>query len=55
MENLKGRSLFEDKGVDGKIILKLIMEWERVDWIHLAQDMIQWLSHVNTVMNFLVP
>jgi hypothetical protein len=25
--------------------------WEGVDWIHLAQDMDQWRSLVNTVMN----
>jgi hypothetical protein len=25
-----------------------------VDWIHLAQDRVQWLAFVNTVMNLLV-
>jgi hypothetical protein len=25
-----------------------------VDWIELAQDRIQWLAHVNTVMNLWV-
>jgi len=34
------------------------MLWKRykiIGWIHLAQDMDQWLDLVNTVMNFLVP
>jgi hypothetical protein len=29
--------------------------WERVEWIHLAQDMDQWRALVNTVMNLRVP
>jgi hypothetical protein len=31
------------------------MDWEIVDWIHLAQDRDQWLFLVYTVMNLLVP
>jgi hypothetical protein len=31
------------------------IEWEGVDWIHLAQDRDQWWAPVNTVMNFRVP
>jgi hypothetical protein len=29
--------------------------WEGVEWIHLAQDMDQWLALVNTVMNLPIP
>jgi len=29
--------------------------WEGVDWIHLAQDIEQWRSVVNTVMELRVP
>jgi hypothetical protein len=34
LENLKGIYHSENPGVDGKVIL----EWEFVDWTHLAQD-----------------
>lgn len=37
----------EDLGVDGRIILK-----ECVDWIHLAQDIVQRRALAYTVMNF---
>jgi hypothetical protein len=29
--------------------------WECLDWIHLAQDRVQWWAIVNTVMNFRAP
>jgi hypothetical protein len=29
--------------------------WDRMDWIHLAQDWDQWRALVNTVMNLQVP
>jgi len=33
-ENLKGRDHFQGLGVDGRMILKLILrEWD-VDWVH---------------------
>jgi len=28
--------------------------WEGVDWIHLAQDRVQWRASVKTVMNLRV-
>jgi hypothetical protein len=31
------------------------MGWEFVDWIHLAQDRVQWRVLVNKVMNLRVP
>jgi hypothetical protein len=37
-----------------KIELKEI-EWNGMDWIHLAEDSNQWRIIVNTVMNFPVP
>jgi hypothetical protein len=36
-----------------KIVLKI--QYEGVNWIRLAQDMVQWLALVNTVMNLRVP
>jgi hypothetical protein len=30
------------------------IEWEGVDWIHLAKDRDQWWALVNTVMNLRV-
>jgi hypothetical protein len=29
--------------------------WAGMDWIHLAQDRVQWRAVVNTVMNLRVP
>ena len=46
----------EDRGVNGRIILKLICEkWDMgMDWIDLAEDGDRWWAVVNTVMNLLV-
>jgi hypothetical protein len=40
-------------GVNGRIILKwvLIKLGVSVDWIQVAQDMVQWQALVSTVMN----
>jgi hypothetical protein len=47
----------EDPGVDGRIILKLILEkWDRgMDWIDLAKNKDRWRVVVNAVMNRRVP
>jgi hypothetical protein len=50
LENLKGR----DQGVDGRIILKWMLGWEGVDWIHLAQDRDQLGVLVNTIIKLWV-
>jgi hypothetical protein len=44
----------EDPGVDGRIILKWILErlgGRGADWIDLAQDRDRWRALVYTVMN----
>jgi hypothetical protein len=43
----------EDPCVDGRIILRLILEkWNGgMDWIDLAQDLDRWRAVVNVVMN----
>jgi hypothetical protein len=30
------------------------IEWEGVDWMHLAQDRVQWRAVVNTITNLWV-
>jgi hypothetical protein len=39
---------------DIKLDIKEI-EWEDMNWIHLAQDRDQWRALVNTVMNIRAP
>jgi hypothetical protein len=39
-------------------IIKIAVEeiyFENVKWIQLIQDSLQWLVHVNTVMNLCIP
>jgi hypothetical protein len=55
-ESQKGRDHWEDQGVGGRTILKLILEREDgMDWIDLAQDRDQCRTLMNTVMNLRVP
>jgi len=43
----------EDIGVGTVLILKcIIMGWEGMDWIHLAQGTDKWQAVMKTVMNF---
>jgi hypothetical protein len=47
----------EDQGVDGRLELKWILgeiDWEGVEWIHLAQVRDRWRAVVNAVMNLRV-
>jgi hypothetical protein len=56
-KNLMKREHLEDSGVDGRIILKWILEkWDRdTDSIYLAQDRDRWQALVNAVMNLQIP
>jgi hypothetical protein len=57
-ENLKGIDHSEDLGVDERTISEMgVCEvgWERVGWIHAAQDRDQWRALVNTIMICGVP
>jgi len=42
---------------NGRITLTGLKEigWEVVEWIHLAQDKIQWQAFVNRVMDLHIP
>jgi hypothetical protein len=57
--NLRERDQLGDPGVDGRIILRwTFRKWNvgiRMDWIELAQDMDNWRTFVNAVMNLRVP
>ena len=54
--NLREGYYLEDPGVDGRIILKRILEKldGGTDWFALAQDKDKWRALVNTVMNLRV-
>jgi hypothetical protein len=54
----EGKRLLGDPGCrweyDSEMEIKEI-RWEDVDWIHLAQDRVQWWGLVNVVVNLHVP
>jgi hypothetical protein len=54
MGNLKGRDNLYDLDVDGKMIKVEMKEtgWEGLDWRHLIRDSDQWVSFVNTIIEF---
>jgi hypothetical protein len=45
----------EDVGLDNIRMGLKEMEWESVNWMHLAQDRDQWWDVVNMVMNLCIP
>jgi hypothetical protein len=50
-----GREYLEDLDVNGRIIVEwIVIGWESVDWIQLAQNRDQWWAFVNTVVNLRV-
>jgi hypothetical protein len=55
--DLRKTDSFEDKGIDGRIILKsrLKVGLNSVDRIDLAQDRDRWRALVNAVMKLRVP
>ena len=56
--NLRKEDYLEDRGVDGRIILKFVLEHcdgRCMDWIDLALDRDRWRAVVNVAMNFRVP
>jgi len=55
---LKGKEHLEDIILDGEDNIRMDLrgiEWEDVDWMHLAEDRDQWRAVVNMVMNLRVP
>jgi hypothetical protein len=57
LQKLKGRNHLGDKGVNRDNIKMYLTDTgsEYMDWIHLAQDRVQWQVVVNMVVNLVVP
>lgn len=56
LENLKGRNCVGNIVVGGRIILKLKeIRCTGVDWIHVAQDRSEQVSHANMVTILRIP
>jgi hypothetical protein len=55
--NLRYRDHLEDRGVDGRIILRwMFSKWDGgMDWIDVAHDRDRWRALVNAVMNLRAP
>jgi hypothetical protein len=53
LKNLKGRDHSENLCINGKLILRWILEkqWEVLDWIHLTEDRDQLQSVAKIVMS----
>jgi hypothetical protein len=54
---MRKRDSFEDKGIDGRIILKSLLKvgLDSVDRIDLAQDRDRWRALVNAIIKLWVP
>ena len=57
--NLREKGYWGDQDVDGRIILRWILDLQEVgrdygDWLELVQDMDRWRALVSTVMNLRV-
>jgi hypothetical protein len=53
-ENLKGRDHLREIDVDGRIISKMYRketECDEMNWIHLAQGIVQWKALVKMAMD----
>jgi hypothetical protein len=48
-----GRVLLQDLFIGRRMVLKWTLKTyrETVDWVHLAQDRVQWLALVTTIVN----
>jgi hypothetical protein len=59
MGDLRERDRLEDRGIDGRVILRWVLKnWNGgggMDWIELAQDRDRWRALVNAAMNLQVP
>jgi hypothetical protein len=53
--NLRRRDDLENLGVDGRILLKLILKKGGLADVSLSQDMDQWRAVMNTAMDVRIP
>jgi hypothetical protein len=55
-ENLEGRHNFQHLAINGRIILKWVLnKYKGLDWNHLTLNKVQWYALVNTAMDIKVP